>query len=213
MSPGPPARPPSSVRRPGKAGPVAVIEGFAGRRSVVPFAILVLCLLSLGLVLLLLLNTALDRGAFEIQAAQKRQSQLTDQQQELQLRLAGLSAPGALASQAAALGLVPNPRPVFLDPGTGAVLGVPTPAPTTAPPAPAASSSSPSPSASQSPSASAAASASASAAVSGRAMPPANGPAAPAAPSASPQSSAGAPASPQDSATPTTSASATGSRP
>jgi hypothetical protein len=164
-------------------------------------------------VLLLLLNTALDRGAFEIQAAQKRQSQLTDQQQELQLRLAGLSAPGALASQAAALGLVPNPRPVFLDPGTGAVLGVPTPAPTTAPPAPAASSSSPSPSASQSPSASAAASASASAAVSGRAMPPANGPAAPAAPSASPQSSAGAPASPQDSATPTTSASATGSRP
>jgi len=111
---------------------VAVIEGFAGRRSIIPFAILVLCLLAVGLVLLLLLNTALDRGAFNLQAAQKRQSQLTDQQQELQLQLAALSAPGALASQAAALGMVPNPRPVFLNPGSGAVLGVPTAAPTTA---------------------------------------------------------------------------------
>jgi hypothetical protein len=212
MSAGPPDRPPESirrqVRRPGKAGPVAVIEGFAGRRSVVPFAILVLCLLAIGLVLLLLLNTALDRGAFQIQTAQKKQSQLTDQQQELQLRLAGLSAPGALASQAAALGLVPNPRPVFLDPGNGAVLGVPTAAPTTAPPAPPASPS-PSPSASQSPSPSATATASASAGASNRAMPPANAPAAP----ASPSSSAGAAASPHGSTTPTPSASATGSRP
>lgn len=130
-----------------------MIEGFAGRRSIIPFAILVLCLLAAGLVILLLLNTALDRGAFEIQAAQKRQSQLTDQQQELQLRLAGLSAPGALASQAAALGMVPNPRPVFLNPSAGAVLGVPTAAPTTAAPSPSATispaataSSSPSPS-------------------------------------------------------------------
>lgn len=154
MSAGPPDGPPHpiprQVRRPGRVGPVAVIEGFAGRRSVIPFAILVLFLLAVGLVILLLLNTALDRGAFEIQAAQKRQSQLTDQQQELQLRLAGLSAPGALASQAAALGLVPNPRPVFLNPRDGAVLGVPTTAPTTAPPSPSASASASSPASSAS---------------------------------------------------------------
>lgn len=206
MSAGPPERPPESirrqVRRPGKAGPVAVIEGFAGRRSVVPFAILVLCLLATGLVILLLLNTALDRGAFEIQTAQKKQSQLTDQQQELQLRLAGLSAPGALASQAAGLGLVPNPRPVFLDPGNGAVLGVPTTAPTTAPPT---ASASPSPTTSQSSSPSATATVSASPGASGRAMSPANGLVVPASPGTSP--------SPQHSATPTPSASATGSRP
>jgi hypothetical protein len=134
-------RPARLDRRPGRGGPVAVIEGFAGRRSVIPFAVLVLCLLALGMVSLLLLNTALDRGAFELQTAQKKQSQLTDQQQELQLRLAGLSAPGALASQAAALGMVPNPRPVFLNPGSGAVLGVPTAAPTTAAPKPTASAS------------------------------------------------------------------------
>ena len=162
MTGGPPERPAAPNRRPGRVGPVAVIEGFAGRRSVIPFAILVLGLLSVGLVILLLLNTALDRGAFELNAAQKRQSQLTDQQQQLQLNLAALSAPGALASQASALGLVPNPRPVFLDPNTGAVLGVPTAAPTTAAPKPSVSPSS-SPSASASMSATATASASASA--------------------------------------------------
>jgi type II secretory pathway pseudopilin PulG len=122
------------VDRPTRVGPVGVIEGFAGRRSVIPFAILVLGLLATGLIILLLLNTAMDRGAFELQSAQRRQSQLTDQQQQLQLRLTGLSAPGALASEAAALGMVPNPRPVFLNPGNGAVLGVPTQAPTTAVP-------------------------------------------------------------------------------
>jgi hypothetical protein len=153
-------RPTHPGRRPGRVGPVAVIEGFAGRRSVIPFALLLLGLLTAGLVVLLLLNTAIDRGAFEIQGAQKKQTQLTDQQQELQLQLAGRSAPGALASQAAALGMVPNPRPVFLNPGNGAVLGVPTTAPTTAAPKPSTSntpSSTPSPSASATPSASASA--------------------------------------------------------
>ena len=142
------------VDRPTRVGPVGVIEGFGGRRSVIPFAILILGLLATGLVVLLLLNTAMDRGAFQLQAAQKQQSQLTDQQQELQLRLAGLSAPGALASEAAALGMVPNPRPVFLDPGNGAVFGVPTNAPTTAAPKPSATQS-PTPSATASSSASA----------------------------------------------------------
>lgn len=142
------------VDRPTRVGPVAVIEGFAGRRSVIPFAILILVLLATGLVILLLLNTAMDRGAFELQAAQRRQGQLTDQQQQLQLSLAGLSAPGALASQAAALGMVPDPRPVFLNPDTGAVLGVPTAAPTTAAPQPSATQSL-APSASASPSVSA----------------------------------------------------------
>jgi type II secretory pathway pseudopilin PulG len=147
------------VDRPTRVGPVGVIEGFAGRRSIIPFAILILGLLATGLIILLLLNTAMDRGAFQLQAAQKQQSQLTDQQQELQLRLAGLSAPGALASEAAALGMVPNPRPVFLNPGNGAVLGVPTTAPTTAAPK-TAPSQSPTPSGSASTSASPSASAS-----------------------------------------------------
>jgi hypothetical protein len=152
--------------RPARVGPVAVIEGFAGRRSVIPFAILILGLLAIGLVSLLLLNTAIDRGAFQLQSAQKWQGQLTDQQQELQLRLAGLSAPGALASQASALGMVPNPRPVFLNPGNGAVAGVPTAAPTTAAPQ-ISPTPSPTPSASTSASSSASAAATASPSVTG----------------------------------------------
>jgi hypothetical protein len=135
--------PRGAPRKPGHAvSGFGVIEGLAGRRSVIPFAIVIMALLGTGLLMLLLLNTALNRGAFQTQAAQKRQSQLTDQQQELQLKLAALSAPGALASQAAAMGMVPNPRPVFLIPSSGSVLGVPTPAPTTAP-IPSASNASP----------------------------------------------------------------------
>jgi hypothetical protein len=141
------------VPGPRKQG-LAVIPGFAGRRSVIPFAVLVLAVLGIGLVILLLLNTALDRGAFELSAGQKRQSQLMDEQQQLELQIGALAAPGPLASQAAALGMVPNPQPAFLNPGSGAVLGSPSAAPTTASP-PASPSPSRSPSASGSPSSSA----------------------------------------------------------
>jgi len=116
------------------AGPrLAVIEGFAGRRSAIPFALLVLGVLAVGLIALLMLNTAMDSNSVAMQQAQKRQAELTDREQELSQQLAGLSAPSSLASQAAALGLVPNPQPAFLNPANGAVLGTPSPAPTPSP--------------------------------------------------------------------------------
>lgn len=119
----------------------ALVDGFAGRRSVIPFAIVVLAVLGLGLVLLLMINTALDQGAFTLQSAQQRGTQLTDEEQQLQLQLSATTAPGALASEASALGMVPNPQPAFLNPADGTVLGSPTPAPTTAKPTPSPSSS------------------------------------------------------------------------
>jgi Tfp pilus assembly protein PilX len=116
------------------AGPrLAVIEGFAGRRSAIPFALLVLGVLGIGLVALLMLNTAMDENSVKTAQAQQRQAALTDREQQLAQQLAGLSAPAALASQAAALGLVPNPQPAFLNPTTGAVLGTASPAPTPSP--------------------------------------------------------------------------------
>jgi len=119
---------------PGGAGPrLAVIEGFAGRRSAIPFALLILGVLTLGLVSLLMLNTAMDANSVKIGQAQQRQAALTDREQELAQQLAGLSAPSALASRAAALGLVPNPQPAFIDPDTGKMLGSPSPAPTPSP--------------------------------------------------------------------------------
>lgn len=128
------------VRRPGGRPGLTVLEGFAGRRSALPFALVVLVVLGAGLVGVLVLNTAIDHGAFQLQQSQQRQTDLTNQQQRLQQQVAGLSAPGPLASAAARLGMVPNLQPAFLDPSSGAVLGVPsvaaspTPAPTTAAP-------------------------------------------------------------------------------
>ena len=110
-----------------------MIDGFAGRRSAIPFAVLVLFVLAVGLVVLLMLNTAMDNNSVRIQQAQQQQAALTDREQQLSQQLAGLSAPSALASEAAALGLVPNPQPAFLNPTTGAVLGSPSPAPTPSP--------------------------------------------------------------------------------
>ena len=126
-------RPAKRTTRPGAGPRLAVIEGFAGRRSAIPFALLVLGVLAVGLVALLMLNTAMDDNSVAIQQAQKKQAELTDREQELSQQLAGLSAPSSLASQAAALGLVPNPQPAFLNPTTGAVMGTPSPAPTPSP--------------------------------------------------------------------------------
>jgi hypothetical protein len=119
--------------RPGAGPRLAVIEGFAGRRSAIPFALLILGVLGIGLVCLLMLNTAMDENSVKTAQAQQRQAALTDREQQLAQQLAGLNAPGALSSQAAALGLVPNPQPAFLNPSSGAVLGSPSPAPTPSP--------------------------------------------------------------------------------
>lgn len=130
-------RPAKRTPRPGAGPRLAVIEGFAGRRSAIPFALLVLGVLMVGLVVLLMLNTAMDDNSVQIQQAQQKQASLTDSEQQLAQQLAGLSAPSSLASQAAAQGLVPNPQPAFLNPTTGVVLGsasaAPTPSPTPTP--------------------------------------------------------------------------------
>ncbi|MBR7838802.1 hypothetical protein KDL01_36380 [Actinospica durhamensis] len=124
------------AERPSRRGPgprLAVIEGWAGRRSAIPFALLVLGVLAAGLIALLSLNTAMGENSIRTQKAEQRQAQLTDREQQLSQQLSGLSAPGALASAAAAQGLVPNPQPAFLNPTTGAVLGVASPAPSPSP--------------------------------------------------------------------------------
>ncbi|MGW1993598.1 hypothetical protein [Embleya sp. NPDC001921] len=93
-----------------------------------PFVVLVVGLLGGGLLSLLLLNTALNQGSFELSRLQKRQEQLTDDREALQRELDAKAAPGELARRAQELGLVPGGSPVFIDPATGQVLGVPKPA-------------------------------------------------------------------------------------
>ncbi|MDH6110010.1 hypothetical protein P3T36_005180 [Kitasatospora sp. MAP12-15] len=95
-----------------------------GGRGRAPFAILVVLLLSLGLLGLLALNTALNEGSFELTKLQKQTTQLTDQQQMLQQQIGQNSAPDALERNARQLGMVPGGDPAFLQ-DDGKVLGSP----------------------------------------------------------------------------------------
>jgi hypothetical protein len=104
------------------------------RAAKAPFVLLVVVLLSGGLITLLLLNSALNEGSFELSRLKKQSTDLTDQEQALQREVNGYADPGALERRARELGMVPGGNPVFVDPD-GTVRGVPgDPAPTPAPP-------------------------------------------------------------------------------
>lgn len=128
--------------RPAGAGP-----GGARQAARMPFVLLVVALLAGGLISLLLLNSALNQGSFQLSRLKKETTALTDEQQALQRDVDGYSAPDALQRRARELGLVPGGSPVFLGPdgktaGTPATAEAPpppSPTPTpTPPPAPAA---------------------------------------------------------------------------
>lgn len=93
-----------------------------------PFIVFVIAVLGVGLVGLLLLNTSLQKRAFDVSSLQRSTAALADQQSALEQQAADLSAPAAVASRAAELGMVPNTNPVFLRLSDGKVLGNPVPA-------------------------------------------------------------------------------------
>jgi hypothetical protein len=90
-----------------------------------PFVLVVVGLLGAGLVGLLLLNTELQRGTFEVTALNQQAGQLRDQQEQLERQARTLESPQNLADRALRMGMVPNPNPVFLRLSDGKVLGVP----------------------------------------------------------------------------------------
>lgn len=98
----------------------------AGSRA--PFAFAVVALLVIGLIGLLVLNTVLGKDAFRLHALQIEGRQLADREQALTREVEALRAPAALASKAAALGMVQAGPPAFLRLPDGAVLGSPVPA-------------------------------------------------------------------------------------
>ncbi|MEW2633442.1 septum formation initiator family protein [Streptomyces sp. NPDC048389] len=89
-----------------------------------PFVLLVVLILSGGLITLLLLNSSLSQGSFELSELKKKTDELTDEQQALQRDVDRHSAPDALERRARELGMVPGGGPAFLGPD-GKVLGVP----------------------------------------------------------------------------------------
>lgn len=89
---------------------------------------LVLVILSLGLGLLLLLNTLLAQGSFTLHSLDAKVTGLADREQALQQRTAELAAPQRLARSAARIGMVPSANPAFLRAEDGKILGEPMPA-------------------------------------------------------------------------------------
>ncbi|RIQ30048.1 FtsB/FtsL family cell division protein [Jiangella rhizosphaerae] len=88
----------------------------ASRAPRAPFVVLVLLVLGIGLIGLLVLNTALQQGAFELGELQSTTDELRDRQTELADRVAARSAPDALAEQATRMGMVPaEEAPTFLE--------------------------------------------------------------------------------------------------
>lgn len=102
-----------------------VVYGAPFRPPRMPFVIFVVSLLAAGLVGLLLLNTELQSGTFNITKLSSQAGQLRDQQEQLEKQVRTLESPQNLSDRALRMGMVPNPNPVFLRLSDGRVLGVP----------------------------------------------------------------------------------------
>ncbi|KOU13877.1 hypothetical protein ADK52_37450 [Streptomyces sp. WM6372] len=107
--------------------------GSSGQAARMPFVLLVVALLAGGLISLLLLNSALNQGSFQLSRLKKETTALTDEEQALQRDVDGYSAPDALQRRAHELGLVPGGSPVFIGPD-GKVAGTAAPAEPPPPP-------------------------------------------------------------------------------
>ncbi|WP_030616746.1 hypothetical protein [Streptomyces sclerotialus] len=115
---------PGRLRGTGGGRLAALVPSGTSTAARTPFVLLVVVLLGSGLITLLLLNSALNQGSFELSRLEKQTTELTDEQQALQQEVDGYSAPGSLEKRARGLGMVPGGNPAFLNPD-GTVRGVP----------------------------------------------------------------------------------------
>jgi cell division protein FtsB len=92
-----------------------VAAGGAVRSSRTPFVFLVVGLLGGGLLCLLLINTILDTGSYQITQLQQENIALVQRTQELQAQIAHEESPAVLASRAHRLGMREPSLLYFLD--------------------------------------------------------------------------------------------------
>ena len=97
-------------------------------RGRVPFVLLNIAILVGSLLGALVLNTAMAGRSYEAHDLQSELAGLARTEQDLSSQLLAHKAPGALATSARALGMVPAPELAFLRLSDGAILGSPTPA-------------------------------------------------------------------------------------
>lgn len=113
----------------GRAARLArLLPGGPSQAARTPFVLLVVLLLGGGLITLLILNSSLNEGSFQLTKLKKETQELTDEEQELQKDVDEYAAPDALQRRARELGMVPGGDPAFLNPD-GTVRGKPGVAP------------------------------------------------------------------------------------
>ncbi len=122
---GAPAARQGTPRQPRHRAPLAVVPTPTARASSGAFALFVGAVLAVGLLGLLGLNTLLAQGAFATTDLARKQAALDTAAEALQQQVAVLESPEVLAVSAHRLGMVGTKNPVFLDPVTGKILGVP----------------------------------------------------------------------------------------
>ena len=84
-------------------------------RSRTPFVLLLVGLLAGGLVCLLLINTTLAEGSFQINAMQQKNASLSQQVQDLQEQTAAEESPASISARARQLGMRQVGRLRFID--------------------------------------------------------------------------------------------------
>lgn len=89
------------------------------------FVLFTAAFLAVGLLVMLVINTALAQGAFAVTELQKQIQVLSEREQALTQEIALIASPVELETAARELGMVPNGRPVFIDIDAGRVVGKP----------------------------------------------------------------------------------------
>lgn len=95
------------------------------------FAFAAVAVMSIGLLALLVLNTALAKGSFRAHELRVQKADLAQREQLLRTQIQSASSPVTLYKRATDLGMVPSVTPVFIRLSDGKILGVPFAAGTT----------------------------------------------------------------------------------
>ena len=95
------------------------------------FAMAALAVMSIGLLSLLVLNTALAKGSFRAHELRVQKADLAQQEQLLRTQIENASSPVTLYRRATDLGMVESVTPAFIRRADGKILGVPYAAGTT----------------------------------------------------------------------------------
>lgn len=114
--------------RRGQLAPLRVVPAAIRRTGNGGFAVLCMALLAVGLVSLLMMNTALASGIYQLKDLRAESGTLTDQQEQLTQVIDDLRSPRNLADRAQQMGMVPAKSMAFVRLSDGTVIGQAQPA-------------------------------------------------------------------------------------